>query len=51
MKAEILKLNKAGSPQDWINVEAAATAKAKGLVLWEMGRQIKNAAWWYSKHR
>ena len=41
MKAEILKLNKAGSPQDWINVEAAATAKAKGLVLWEMGRQIK----------
>jgi len=41
MKTEILKLNKAGSPQDWIDFEAAATVKAKGLVLWEMGGVIK----------
>ncbi len=37
MKTEILKLNKAGSPQAWINYEDAATAKSKGQVLWEMG--------------
>ncbi len=37
MKAEILKLNKAGSPQAWIHFEQAATAKSKGQVLWEMG--------------
>ena len=41
MKASILKLNKAGSPQAWINFEAAAIAKAKGLILWEMGTVTK----------
>lgn len=37
MNTAILKLNKAGSPQAWINVESAATAKSKGQILWEMG--------------
>jgi len=41
MRTEILKLNKAGLPQAWINFEAAATAKAKGIVLWEMGSLAK----------
>ena len=41
MNAQILKLNKAGAPQAWIDFEAAATAKAKGLVLWEMGSLTK----------
>ena len=41
MKTSILKLNKAGSPQAWINFEAAAIAKAKGLILWEMGTVTK----------
>jgi len=34
---KILKLNKAGSPQAWINSEDAAVAYAKDLVLWSMG--------------
>lgn len=37
MKTAILKLNKAGSPQAWIDLESAVTAKSKGQVLWEMG--------------
>jgi len=37
MQAKILKLNKAGSPQAWINSEQAALVAAKGLVLWTMG--------------
>ena len=41
MKASILKLNKAGSPQAWIIFEDAAIAKAKGLILWEMGTVTK----------
>lgn len=42
MKAEILKLNKAGSPQAWIDYEEAAIAKSKGQVLWEMGSLAKS---------
>ena len=41
MNTSILKLNKAGSPQAWITFETAAIAKAKGLVLWEMGSITK----------
>lgn len=37
MKTAILKLNKAGSPQAWIDLESAAAAKSKGQILWEMG--------------
>jgi len=37
MQAKILKLNKAGSPQAWINYEQAALVAAKGQVLWSMG--------------
>ena len=37
MQAKILKLNKAGSPQAWIDYEEAALVASKGLVLWTMG--------------
>jgi len=37
MQAKILKLNKAGSPQAWIDDEEAALVSSKGLVLWTMG--------------
>jgi len=37
MQAKILKLNKAGAPQDWIDCEQAAVMSAKGQVLWSMG--------------
>ena len=37
MQARILKLNKAGSPQAWIDYEEAALVSSKGLVLWTMG--------------
>lgn len=37
MNAKVLKLNKAGTPLDWINFEDAATAMSKGVVLWQMG--------------
>ena len=37
MQTKILKLNKAGSPQAWIDLEQAAVITAKGLVLWTMG--------------
>lgn len=37
MQTRILKLNKAGAPQAWINCEQAATATVKGLVLWSIG--------------
>lgn len=37
MEAKILKLNKAGSPQAWIDYEQAAIITSKGLVLWTMG--------------
>jgi 5-methylcytosine-specific restriction endonuclease McrA len=39
MDTKILKLNKAGSPQAWINIEQAATAQSKGLVLWSLGER------------
>jgi len=37
MQAKILKLNKAGSPQAWIDSEQAALVASKGHVLWTMG--------------
>lgn len=37
MNAKVLKLNKAGTPLNWINFEDAATAVSKGAVLWQMG--------------
>ncbi len=37
MEAKVLKLDKAGTPQEWIAFHAAATAIAKGSVLWELG--------------
>ena len=37
MSALILKLNKAGTPSQWVDYESAATTIAKGLVLWSMG--------------
>jgi len=37
MQAKILKLNKAGMPQAWIDFEQAAVITSKGLVLWTMG--------------
>jgi len=37
MNTQILKLNKAGTPTEWINFEGAATLVAKGLVTWSMG--------------
>jgi len=42
MQTQILKLNKAGTPQAWIDIETAATVKAKGQVLWEMGSLAKS---------
>ena len=37
MQAKILKLNKAGSPQAWIDSEEAALVASKGRVVWTMG--------------
>ena len=37
MQERILKLNKAGAPQAWIDFEQAAVIQSKGLVLWTMG--------------
>jgi len=37
MNAQVLKLNKAGMPTEWINFESAASVLAKGLVTWSMG--------------
>jgi len=37
MNTQVLKLNKAGIPTEWINFESAATVLAKGLVTWSMG--------------
>jgi len=37
MNTQVLKLNKAGLPTEWINFEAAATIVAKGQVTWSMG--------------
>ena len=37
MSTQVLKLNKAGLPTEWINVESAATLVAKDLVCWSMG--------------
>jgi len=37
MNTQILKLNKAGLPTDWINFESAASLLAKGQVTWSMG--------------
>ncbi len=36
MNTQILKLNKAGLPTDWINFESAASLLAKDLVSWSM---------------
>ena len=49
MNAQILKLDKAGTPKAWIGFEAAATAKAKGLVLWEIGNITKTVFGGYQK--
>ena len=35
--AKILRLNKAGTPIDWISREEAATLMVKNLVLWSLG--------------
>jgi len=40
MEARILKLNKAGSPQAWIDGEAAALVTFKGQVVWTMGDNV-----------
>lgn len=37
MSALILKLNKAGSPSQWVDFQSAATTIAKGMVVWSMG--------------
>jgi len=37
VQAKILKLNKAGSPQAWIDYEQAAVIATKGLIVWTMG--------------
>jgi len=37
MNALILKLNKAGTPSQWLDYESAATTLTKGQVLWSMG--------------
>lgn len=37
--ATILKLNKAGSPIEWISAQDAVTEKSSGKILWEMGKQ------------
>lgn len=39
MRTRILKLNKAGGPQAWIDTEQAAVATAKGQVLWTLGER------------
>ena len=49
MQTQILKLNKAGTPQAWIDIETAATVKAKGQVLWEMGSLAKTLRGGYQK--
>lgn len=49
MHTQILKLNKAGTPQAWIDIEAAAVAKAKGQVLWEMGSLANTLRGGYQK--
>ena len=49
MQTQILKLNKAGSPQAWIDIETAATVKAKGQVLWEMGSLAQTLRGGYQK--
>lgn len=41
MHTRILKLNKSGSPQAWINHEEAAVVASKGLVLWTMGMSAR----------
>jgi hypothetical protein len=37
MKTQILKLNKAGTPIEWVGFEDAAISIAKGQMLWSMG--------------
>ena len=37
MNAKILRLNKAGTPIDWISREQAATLVVKGQVVWALG--------------
>lgn len=37
MNTQILKLNKAGTPIEWVGFEDAATSIAKGQMLWSLG--------------
>lgn len=37
MRQQILKLDRQGQPNDWINQEQAITYHAKGLVAWQLG--------------
>jgi len=50
MQTKILKLNKAGSPQAWVDSEQAALIASKGMVLWAMGDMAIVMRGGYSKN-